>query len=178
MIVPGFTENWFDVPSCQALAGLVERVADVEGILLEVGAWEGRSTCAMAIAAHPRTIHTVDTWAGSPGEITEGLAAGRDVHARWQANVDYFTRGNVIGYRMGWRDYVPTIDTKIALAFIDAEHSYTEVRDNIEALVPLMASGGIMCGDDQHHPPVRAAVADVLGLGVTTSATLWIWRAP
>jgi predicted O-methyltransferase YrrM len=174
-----FTEDWFGEPSCRALAGLVEDVADVPGLIVEIGAWEGRSTIAMANAAYPRRTHSVDTWAGSPGEISADLARDRDVYATWCQNVARATKGNVVEWVMGWRDYVPTVDQPVALLFIDAEHTYAEVRDTIEAFRPLMAPGGIICGDDVHHPPIARAVVDTLGAAdVTVEASLWIWRCP
>lgn len=171
-----FTEEWFGQASQDVLSGLVRSVVDVPGMLLEIGAWEGRSTCAMANAAHPRVVHTVDTWAGSPGEVSSALASQRDVFATWQTNVAELTQGNVEAHRMGWREFVPTIAEPVALAFIDAEHSYKEVRDNVRALIPLVAPGGILCGDDQHHPPVRKALAELLPADdVYCHASLWIW---
>lgn len=174
-----FTEQWFDTPSQEALGRLVRSVADVPGALVEIGAWEGRSTIAMAKAAWPRVVHSVDTWVGSPGEISSELAAERDVFATWSANVAEATDGNVEAHRMGWRDYVPTIDEPIALVFIDAEHTYREVADNIAAVLPKMAPGGVICGDDVHHPPIVEAVSEAFDPHVVTvEATLWIWRKP
>lgn len=174
-----FTEQWFDTPSQEVLAHLVDQVASVAGLVVEIGAWEGRSTIALANAANPREVHTVDTWAGSPGEISADLAAERDVYVTWRSNVDSSTSGNVVEHRMGWREYLPTVDEPIALAFIDAEHSYVEVRDNIAELLPKMAPGGIICGDDVHHPPVQQAVCELLDPhSVAVEAALWIYRVP
>jgi len=176
-----FTEEWFSEQSQQALADLVRSVADIDGLIVEIGAWEGRSTIAMANAAHPRRIHTVDTWEGSPGEPSAELAADpdRDVHATWLDNMRAGTRRNVIEHRMGWREFAPTIDEPVALVFIDAEHTYREVFDAITAFLPHMAPGGVICGDDNHHPPVQDAVCDVLDPHkVLMSATLWAWRKP
>lgn len=176
MSLDPFVEDWFSQPSQDVLAALGQTVATVDGLIIEIGAWTGRSTCALARAIHPRIVHSVDTWQGSPSEISAELAARRDVYAQWQRNVTMFTRGNVIGHRMGWREFVPTINQPVALAFIDAEHTYTEVYDNIVALRPHLAGGAVLCGDDVHHPPVRDAVSDALGT-FQQSATLWIWRA-
>lgn len=176
-----FREEWFGTHSQTALAHLYHRVADLEGAVVEVGCWEGRSTCALANAAHPETVHAVDTWNGSPGELSAKLAAeaGRDVYATFLANVAELTAGNVVAHRMGWRDYFALNhcqSTPIKFLHIDAEHTYTEVRDNIEAALPLMAAGGIICGDDNHHPPVQQAVIDTLG-DAGLLATLWYWTA-
>jgi hypothetical protein len=74
-----FQEEWFPHESCLALGSLVRSVRHLDGTMIEVGCWEGRSTCALANAAHPDIVHAVDTWSGSPGEISAQLAASRDV---------------------------------------------------------------------------------------------------
>ena len=173
----GFREEWFGEFSQHVLADLVRGVADVPGLLVEIGSWEGRSTVAMANAAFPRTIQAVDTWQGSPSELSEKLAQHRDVFAQWQANIEMLTRSNVVAHRMGWRDFVPTVSEPLALCFIDAEHSYIEVRDNLLAVIPLMSPGGIICGDDVLHPPVRQALTEVLGEW-SEAASLFIWQVP
>lgn len=163
-----FTEDWFGVHSCEALAGLYKRVSDLEGDIVEIGCWEGRSTIALASACKPATVHAVDTWEGSPGEVSASLAASRDVYATFCEN----TAGlNITPHRMGWRDYLPT-SGPIRFVHIDAEHTYEEVRDNIDAVRPLMVSGGVICGDDNHHPPVQQAVLEAFG-DAFLQATLW-----
>lgn len=176
--VPAFHEEWFPQESQEVLARLVAEVAGVVGCIVEVGSWEGRSSVALARAADPRLVHCVDTWAGSPGEISADLAGRRDVFAQWQANVDHCTRGNCVPHRMGWREWVrDELHGSIALGFIDAEHSYREVYDNTLAFMQRLAPGGILCGDDAHHPPVQQALNELLP-GWTREATCWIWRAP
>lgn len=182
-ILPGFIENWFAAPSQEALANLGRSVVEVDGLIVEIGSWEGRSTIALANAVHPRSVKAVDTWEGSPGEISAELAAKRDVFGRFQANVAHYTKGNVDVYRMGWREWMDRWENfpevRFALVFIDAEHTYTEVRDNLLAVLPLMAAGGIICGDDAHHPPIREALDEVFGLDTLDfQATLWIHRVP
>ena len=174
-----FGEQWFCQESQDLLAEVGRSVANVDGLIIEIGSWTGRSTCALANAVHPRVVHAVDTWCGSPGEISSSLAAERDVFQQWQHNVADNTDGNVIAHRMGWREYVPQIDQPIAMVFIDAEHTEVEVRENIEAVLALVQPGGVICGDDVHHPPVRAGVSAVLKpADVNVGATLWWWRKP
>lgn len=169
---PQFHENWFDAPSCEALAKLYAKVAHLDGDVVEVGCWEGRSTIALANACHPEWVRAVDTWQGSPGEISEELAKDRDVEAVFLAN----TAGlNVTPFKMGWSDYFTHHAGPTKFLHIDAEHSYEQVRGNIEAALPHMVPGAVMCGDDQHHPPVRNAVLDVFP-EAQAIATLWFTR--
>ena len=70
------------------------------------------------------------------------LAAQRDVFAEFNQNVTDFCRGNVEVHRMGWREYFAQDRGPIRFLHIDAEHTYREVFDNIEAALPLMVAGG------------------------------------
>lgn len=184
--IAGFHEDWFSEASQVVLADLIGQTADVDGAIIEVGSWEGRSTIALANAAYPDIVHAVDTWKGSPGEISSELAKQRDVYTRFLTNIAEYTRGNVNPYRMGWRHYfihrmwetdseAKGIDPprKIRLLFIDAEHTYKEVRENIEKALPHMAPGGIICGDDAHHPPIRRAVLDMFPTA-KVAASVWL----
>jgi hypothetical protein len=170
----GFTEEWFHLPSQHALADLARATEGVPGDIIEVGSWEGRSTCALARAVAPSIVHAVDTWEGSPGEISAELAAepGRDVFATFRQNVRELTNGNVSAHQMGWREFFKDRTDPIRFLFIDAEHTYAEVYENIVAALPLLSPGAIICGDDVHHPPIREAVRDALG-GFSTDAALW-----
>ncbi len=170
-----FHENWFGWPSCRVLGRLAKRTRGLEGRIVEVGSWEGRSTVALANAVYPDVVHAVDTWLGSPGEISAELAAERDVFQAFQSNIGELTRGNVIEHRCDWRDFFALDRSPIRFLFIDATHTYEEVRENIEAAQELIVPGGIVCGDDAHHEPVIRAVRDVLG-AFHVEATLWIWE--
>lgn len=175
--VDRFGEQWFAPTSCKAVSHLVHETNHLDGRVIEIGSWCGRSTVHIAHAAYPTVIHAVDTWEGSPNEISGELAAQRDVWSQFSQNIDELTRGNVKPYRMGWRQYVTEETGPIRFCFIDAEHTYREVFDNIEAVLPLMVPGSVLCGDDVHHPPVIEAVNELLG-EVEVQASLWIWRVP
>jgi predicted O-methyltransferase YrrM len=175
--VPVFTEDWFGEASQEALADLYRRVAHLDGDIVEVGSWEGRSTIVLANAAAPALVHAVDTWEGSPGEISAGLAAERDVYATFVANIEAATAGNVEAHRSDWRAYFADHRAPVRFVFIDAAHTYEEVADNIAAVLPLLVRGGIICGDDMHHRPVREAVLALLP-DAQAIATLWCWQKP
>lgn len=167
-----FKEEWFSDVSCDALAELAKSVAHLDGRVVEIGSWQGRSTVALANAVAPEVVHAVDTWSGSPGEISRLLASGRDVYSEFEANIAELTAGNVVAHRMGWRDYMH-YPTPTKFLFIDAEHTYVEVRDNIAAFLSYMVEGGIVCGDDAHHPPVQRAVLEQFP-NAERVASLWV----
>jgi predicted O-methyltransferase YrrM len=169
-----FTEAWYPPASCKTVQRLVAQTHGLGGRIVEVGAWEGMSTIHIARGAYPAFVDVVDTWAGSPGEVSADLAAERDVFATFSENVADLTRGNVEVHRMGWREYFESDRGPIRFLHIDAEHTYREVFDNIEAALPLMVPGGVICGDDAHHPPVVEAVTDHFANEWRHEATLWI----
>lgn len=170
-----FTEAWYHQSGLDALERAYLRTRRLAGIVVEVGCWEGRSTCFLANVAYPNTVHAVDTWEGSPGEISADLAKERDVYAQFTGNVAELTHGNVTPYRTGWREWFAAHVGPIRFLHIDATHTYDEVRANIEAALPHVVVGGIICGDDAHHEPVISAARDALG-PVTIDASLWIWE--
>ena len=168
-----FTEMWFSPAACENLAALARQVLDLEGRIVEIGSWEGRSTIALANAVAPAVVHAVDTWDGSPGEPSWDLAHERDVFARFESNIVTTTRGNVEPHRMDWRDYFAADLSPCRFVFIDGEHTYEQVSATLETVVPLMVPGGIICGDDVHHLPVMQAVVDRFGPSVPWIANLW-----
>lgn len=172
----GFHEDWFSIESQATVADLAASTVGLDGLVVEVGSWEGRSTIALADAVAPAVVHAVDTWVGCGSDDSGKIAAGRDVFATFELNIAERTAGNVVPHRMGWRDYFADLAEPIRFLFIDAEHTYDEVRDNIAAALPLMLDGGVICGDDGNHPPVRAAVVDVLGDEAVFDSAVWHWR--
>lgn len=172
-----FTEQWFSDRSCEVIAELARTVSHLPGDYIEIGSWQGRSTVALANAVVPAVVHAVDTWQGSNGEISEYLAGVRDVYGEFLHNVETLTAGNVQPHRMCWREFFKSHDGRVRFCFIDAEHTYEQVRDNLIAVLPLMVPAGLICGDDIHHTPVRDAVIDVLGAdSVMVEASLWSYR--
>lgn len=158
--MPTFHENWLSAGSRQTLHELASLIADVPGRIIEIGSWEGRSTIILANAIGDRTVHAVDTWQGSPSDISVKLAAERDVHATFAVNIAEATAGNVAEHRMDWRDYRRTDHSLVAFVFIDAEHTYDEVIDTIDAFLPLASPGAVFCGDDREIPGVWQAVTE------------------
>lgn len=173
-----FVENWFTDESCATLAALVRDVDDVPGRIVELGSWEGRSTIAIANACPDRIVDAVDHWQGAPSDTYQRsqVSAGRDVFAAFTANITAATAGNVQPFRMDWLKYMKTTDGPVALVFIDADHTYRDVRAQIDAFRPLMSPGGIICGDDYPMRPVRRAVRDRCS-NVRVVGRVWSWQA-
>jgi hypothetical protein len=77
-------------------------------------------------------------------------------------------------------------DGQFDLVFIDADHSEDQVRADIEAWLPKVKSGGILCGHDfcelsiARHPGVAKAVREKFGesIFVMEEGAIWAYRKP
>lgn len=57
-------------------------------------------------------------------------------------------------------DSIP--DCSVDLIFIDADHSYQAVRQDIIKFTPKLQPGGILCGHDIDYPGVNQAVNELI----------------
>lgn len=70
-------------------------------------------------------------------------------------------------------------DNSIDIIFIDAEHSYNGVKNDIKNWLPKIKKGGILAGHDYNHPNfpgVKNAVVELLGnsINVERGYVWWI----
>ncbi len=120
---------------------------------LEVGSWCGDSTLVIGSVAREYVGHVfcVDWWKGNVGTELADIAATEDVFAAFWSRMK----------RAGLEDVVVPIRGSSAVAaqvlaggtfdlvFLDADHSYNGIRDDIRHYAPLLRRpGGILCGHD------------------------------
>jgi predicted O-methyltransferase YrrM len=132
--------------------------------ILEVGSWVGISTLTFGqgLAQHNEGrghITSVDAWLPyvdltenqSPKyvEINDSLRSGRifDAFHRNMKNLPPSVGHSVI---RGWSaDVLPQLRVgSYDLVFLDGDHSYANVRADLDNAMPLVTEGGIICGDD------------------------------
>lgn len=140
-------------------------------VTIEVGSWKGRSTKAMALATLGR-IYAVDHWRGSsnPADATsiEVAARGHDaIFAEFCENLkDEIASGRVIPVRMENREAarsLPLPSQGADFVFIDSDHGYERVREDILSFRPFVRPEGILSGHDfsPGWPGVVQAVAEL-----------------
>jgi len=185
-----FHEDWYPPDQLMRLAGLCESVRPLHGAVMEIGCWEGRSTVAMAHACHPEVVLAIDTWRGNEDENTSHgtvyIARTRDVYGQFLQNIAALTGGNVRPVRQDCHDFLKEWREPVKLAHIDGSHDYQSVRRTLDALLPWMVPGGILCGDDfltacasrrDLDGGVERAVREALP-AFQTSSNLWWCRKP
>lgn len=166
--VPG----WYPPSDIAELERLTMIASRVEGIAVEFGSYAGRSACVIAPLIG-RRLCCVDTW-----NWTAHGETGDTIYEAFLRNTRHL---DVEAFRMDWRSWCRNshpYGARIALAHIDADHSYPEVADSIQTLLPRMAEGGILCGhdygwDDGSHPGVRQAVDELLPHRHVGGVSVW-----
>lgn len=158
----------------RALAGLVAEAAARPGPVIEFGTLFGLTTRLIAAAAAPhQRVITVDNFCWNPFGLPPALheAFARKVLRGELASGRVELAAAASGaFRAAYAGPVP------ALVFLDADHSYAAVRDEIAWArslgVPLIA------GHDYGNPRfgVTRAVDEALPDGVAVHGSLWAWR--
>jgi len=154
---------------------------DLVGV--EVGSWVGYTATLMLDAVPELTLTCVDTFLGSASDITGELreAAGvvsGDPDIIWTLfgrNTERFgERCRVL--RMGSLEAADQFeDRSLDFVFIDADHSYEGCKADIEAWLPKLKLGGVICGHDygEQFPGVVRAVDEIFGDIVETQSRVW-----
>jgi hypothetical protein len=107
-----------------------------------------------------------DVWASFLANHAETLTAGK---------VE-LCKGNSVEVLTSWTGQQPD------MIFIDGTHDEWNVRADVEAAVPLLKDGGLLCGHDYgsvEWPSVKAVVDRKFGSSVANPVdTIWAWQKP
>jgi len=171
-----------------AFAEVINRIKPK--LIVEVGVWMGASVRHMTKLAkvHQPDVEVVavDTFLGSVEHWTKKsylmtLKNGRPtlyeqflnniVHQQLQENVTPFPVDSINAYEV-FKEFKIVPD----LIYIDAAHDYASVSADLERWTSLLGEGGVLMGDDFHHPPIIDAVTDVFGPSMFESINeKYIW---
>jgi hypothetical protein len=143
-------------------------------MIAEIGSYLGRSTRAMADNTSG-VIYAVDTWKGTAGDESFPKEPYKDYF--WQEftknlgdhlwNRTMTSVRHVIAMRMTSLEAAAKFSEKgikFDFIFLDGDHSYESVRNDILAWRPLMREGGMFSGHDYDsgYPGVVQAVRELI----------------
>jgi predicted O-methyltransferase YrrM len=158
----------------EELKFLAERAA-ISTDIAEIGCWKGRSTKVLLDNTKGK-VYAIDHFKGTDKEkdVWSGiLADGEDIYAEFRKNVG--NPDNLEVLRMGSGDAAASIkDASLDMLFIDGDHTYSGVIQDIDNYLPKMRKGGTICGHDYNmgFPDVIRAVHDRFDR-VSTVGTIW-----
>ncbi len=140
---------------------ILSHVRERNPVGVEVGVFRGSLSARLLEGRPDLTLHMVDPWAaGTPGAYADSgdphahmSRAEQDEHCKDATLATAFASGR----RRVWR--LPSVegarqfqDGTLDFVFIDGDHTYEAVRDDIQAWLPKLKPGGLLCGHDYSNP--------------------------
>lgn len=104
-------------------------------------------------------LYAIDSWNGSSGEpdahATAKLREGDQAYRCWLLNMfDHVAAGRVIPIRMqsgNAASVLSELGIKFDVVWIDGDHSAEGIQRDVEAWLPLLKEGGLLCGHDYYR---------------------------
>ena len=138
-----------------ALAQLIRRAARPGCRMAEIGSWLGDGSTQSFLEElrnYPGAcLLCVDTWQGNPNvQKHQEMVSKYDVFGTFRKNVEKARSPVKIEILLGSSVESASLmaDGAFDLVFIDADHSYDSVRNDIAAWRSKVRPGGILCGHD------------------------------
>jgi predicted O-methyltransferase YrrM len=145
--------------------------------IIEIGSWKGRSTRALADNTFGE-VYAVDTWKGTYNEpIHEKELLGKSpdwLLNEFKSNMSDLFNVNIIqGLSVDVAKQLSNL--RFDMVFIDAGHTYQEVREDILSWYPLVTKGGLLSGHDyiSEWPGVIEAVDELLPNRIIVADRCW-----
>lgn len=174
-------DGWFNMES-QYLE-LLNHCKD-NGILIELGAWKGRSTCFITteIIKQKRNIkfYTIDSFEGvtelsEANEVNVYRQHDKNILEQFIKNIEPVKDNLTYIVSRSHEAANKFEDSSVDAIFIDAGHSYESVKKDIEHWHPKMKKNSIMSGHDYgtDWPGVVKAVNEFFGNPDKVENTCW-----
>lgn len=132
--------------------------ASGSGDIIEIGSWQGRSTIALAQAcsdAKNGKVHAIDNFEGNSGTEKQYVINSEDLSdlkENFLLNIDRAGLSKFVKlYSMSSSeaaDIVSKTVDSIRMIYIDGEHTYDAVKQDLDCYAPLLSKGGIIAFDD------------------------------
>jgi hypothetical protein len=154
--------------------------ARIHPLIAEVGSHKGRSTRALADNCRG-VVYAIDPWAGyvnNDGSQARWIGDPDQAFACFKRNLkDHLRKGRVVICRTGLGEAVKGVLPFVDMVFIDGDHRYEQVRDDILLAKRILKPGGLLCGHDYGHvewPGVQRAVNELIGSSrIVLRKTIW-----
>ena len=151
---------------------LYNSAKSVENVV-ELGSWKGKSAHALC-SSGCKSVTAIDTWMGSEFEPqSHAEMRSGSIFETFKENLKEFKNLKIIQDDIN--NVVKTIpDKSIDMVFIDAGHSYNEVKNDILKWMPKTKM--ILCGHDYgvEWTGVKQAVDEIFGAPDNLFDTIWV----
>lgn len=170
-------DGWFDHEN---IYNFLINQCPVGGTFVECGAWLGKSSAYLVDISQNKKLKVwiVDSWNGSSNELDthHQLAKHSDIYSLFLENMGArkFKHIRSLSHEASLHFDNESCD----VVFIDMEHTYEAVKNDIELWLPKVKSGGYIAGHDYSSDwiGVIEAVNEKFGNKIIVNRTCWIYR--
>lgn len=155
-----YVDGWLTPLEQTALLHLPALVDHLDGEIVEIGSYKGKSTVALGlgsrwISERKRSIYAIDPFIPS-------MDYG-DYYNDFQKNIQGFHLGNyIIPIKKYSHEAILECPKRISALFVDGDHSYLSVKKDIELYAPRVVAGGIIAFHDYNiYQDVKRAVDEL-----------------
>lgn len=132
-------------------------------VCAEIGVWEGKFSQKIFDHTHPKKLHLIDPWAYQPSERyqksfygSEQSGGQENMDRRYESVKSQFAsqiaNGSVVINRQDSAKAAAEFpDGYFDWVYVDGNHLYEFVKEDLNAFLPKVRSGGFLCGDDYHE---------------------------
>ncbi len=161
-------DGWFDYEKVfdDIIGNLIKK--KIRPKVVEIGAWLGKSSFYLTEKWGKKCdIFIVDTWNGSANELESShrLATEKDIFVDFMYNMKH-NWGKFIPIRTSSENASTLFeDNELDFVFIDAEHTYQGLSNDLRCWMPKIKKTGILAGHDYHEnwSGVIKAVDEIIG---------------
>lgn len=147
-----------------------------EGVIVEIGAFKGKSSCALGLGASTSTkVYSIDPWDLHGNIYGKHGFTDPAVLETWRRQIEMCgLTGKVTPIREFSYNVAPRWAEPIGMLFIDGGHTYREVRRDWESFSRHVLPGATVVFDDYvgRNHGVRQAVDELINLGLLTDLDL------
>jgi len=145
----------------------------------EIGVKEGRFISYLLTAYKGLTMYAVDPWEDQPGEAEDYIGWNwNDIYKEYRRKVEPYA-GRFIELRTYSEQAAEQVpDGSLDFVFIDAQHDYESVKQDIGLWFPKVRTGGLISGHDycKKFPGAMQAVNEVFGRPMAGPNDVWgVW---
>lgn len=165
-----FTEGWCTDLEKSAIQHSYDRVRHLNGLCIEIGCFEGRSSVFTTNLIFPERLICIDPWVPVPYSDYEVMAYGeRPIRETFDHNMKVGTNGNFVVAAEPYEHFFERFAKEpqpvgIKYLYLDGPHAYADVMLGLETVAPHMVEGGVLLGDDYDSDEVFRAANDFFGV--------------
>ena len=153
----------------------------VNGRVAEIGCFRGRSLCSVADIIKTKNIEVIaiDSFTGAIGIENQYKGQEEEVKRQFLDNMKKFGLDPKLLHMSSHEASNQFEDNYFDMVFIDAEHTYEAVKQDIQDWYPKVKRGGFLAGHDREFPGVTKALGEEFGHLVQTNGyNMWFYDKP